>query len=104
MALPVGLLEAKVEAIRVAVKRRREEMFDGSEDDDWATYFEHVYKNLEEVCAANCFLKEQLQVQLASMNRDAQKSPKGTPRGFPTCKEIRDVVDDGGRVVLASRK
>jgi len=98
-------LVTQVEEVRELIKRRREDVFDGEDEDTWNTYYDHVYDNLVNICAANAALKDSLRAQVAALQRKQQpRSSSPFRRGFPKCKETRDIIEDGGRIVLASRK
>ena len=93
--------EKTVASITKVVKRKRDEMFALDSEDDWSSYFHHLFENLTQVCAANLIIKETLRKQVGEINKQ-ERRPRVS--AFPKCKETKSLVENGSSVIMASRK
>ena len=98
-------LAKQISVTRASIKRKRVELFGLDTEDAWEEYFHHLYRNLEEVCASNLFIKEFLQEKIKKIRSEEQKKKRTSlSKGIRKCRETLALVDDDSRVVFASRK
>ena len=98
-------LAGQISKTSSAIKRKRDELFSLDTEDAWDEYFHHLYRNLEEVCASNLYIKEFLLKKVKVIRAQDQRIKRESlSKGIRKCKETQALVDDDSRVVFASRR